>query len=505
MPRFTNCITAMGMALAVTSTHAFAEVTQEQLDSISTPDTVETSIGTLSFIDGAPKPETAALVYDYIDRMRGVDAFLKGMPAASLYGLIEGAHSLGTSEAHQVIIFDDLMGPESLFLTGNSSTMYLFPDLDLERDGPTVVQVPPGALGAFNDAYFRYMGDLGPAGPDKGEGGKYLILPPGYDGDVPDGYFVIESPSYSVWVFMRMSITDGKDAAYQTVADNLMVYPLSQADSPPAIELVSASGESFNTVHANNFKFYEELHAVIQKEPAGFPNPETAGLFASIGIEKGKPFAPDDRMRALLEDAIKIGNAAARSIVWYPREGVGLNGVSAYDDLKWVIAFAERDVFFDGPNDNLMSTDARVTFHYPYTAVTPAMATPREGTGSDYAMAYVDAKGQPFDGSKTYKLTMPPDVPVNNFWSFTVYDSQTRSMLQTDRNPPALDSIQNNPVANEDGTIDIYFGPEAPEGKEENWIQTVPGKSWFTAMRMYGPLAPWLEGEWRPSDISLVE
>lgn len=505
MPRIRNCMTAIGLALAVTSAPAFAEVAQEQLDSISTPDSVETSIGTLSFIDGAPKPETAEIVYDYLDRMRGVDAFLKGMPAASLYGLIEGAHSLGTSEAHQVIIFDQLMGNESLFLTANSSTMYLFPDLDLERDGPTVVDVPPGALGAFNDAYFRYIGDLGPAGPDKGEGGKYLILPPGYDGDVPDGYFVIESPTYSVWVFMRMSITDGIEAAYQTVADNLMVYPLSAADNPPAIELVSASGKAFNTIHANNFKFYEELHAVVQKEPAGFPNPETAGLFASIGIEKGKPFEPDERMRAILEDAIKIGNAAARSIVWYPREGVGLNGVSAYDDLNWVIAFAERDVFFDGPNDSVMSTDARVTFHYPYTAVTPAMATPREGTGSDYAMAYVDAKGQPFDGSKTYKLTMPPDVPVNNFWSFTVYDSQTRSMLQTDRNPPALDSIQNNPAANEDGTIDIYFAPEAPDGKEENWIQTVPGKSWFTAMRMYGPLAPWLEGDWRPSDISLVE
>ncbi|MBT7801179.1 MAG: DUF1254 domain-containing protein [Tateyamaria sp.] len=494
------------LALLICSTNlAVADVDQETLDSISTPDTLETSIGTLNFIDGAPMPETAETVYDFLDRSRGVDAFLKGMPAASVHMLIEGAHSQGAVEAHQVIITEKLLDANSLFLTGNSSTMYVIPDLDLERDGPTVLEAPAGALGAINDAYFRYIGDIGPAGPDKGEGGKYLILPPGYEGDVPSEYFVVKSPSYRVWIFMRMNVSDGLDAAYKNVTDNLKIYPLSKADNPPELELIEVSGNSFNTIHANDFNFYNELNAVVQKEPLSFLDSETRGLFASIGIEKGKPFAPDERMKNILIDAVAIGNAAARSIVWYPREDVNLEGVRPYDDQNWVLGFVDRNVFFNGEDGMTMNTDARVTFHYPYTAVTPAMATPREGSGSDYVIAYVDSEGSPFDGSKTYKVNLPPDVPVNNFWSFTVYDTQTRSMLQTGQKLPAIDSIQNNPEPNADGSMDIYFSAEAPKGFEENWVQTISDKSFFVILRMYGPLKPWLDQTWRPSDVMLVE
>jgi hypothetical protein len=160
---------------------------------ITTPDSVETSIGTLRFLDGAPYPETAEKAYEFLDTMRGVEAFLKGMPGASLRGLIHGSHSVGAVEYNQVLVFDKLMDSKSLFLTGNTSTMYVLPDFDLNKDGPMVLEAPAGMLGAFNDAWFRYMQDIGPAGPDKGEGGKYLVLPPDYKGDVPDGYFVVRS------------------------------------------------------------------------------------------------------------------------------------------------------------------------------------------------------------------------------------------------------------------------------------------------------------------------
>ena len=486
------------------STLAPAEVSKHTLDSISTPNEVKTSIGTLKFFDGAPLPETAKTVYDYLDRMRGVDAFLKGMPAASLLMLMKGIESIGADAAQKVVIFDKLMDAKSLYLTANPSTMYVLPNIDLKRDGPTVVVVPPGALGAFNDAYFRYMMDVGVAGPDKGKGGRYLVLPPGYEGKVPDGYVVVKSPSYRVMLFMRWSIAEGLEKAAKIVADNLKVYPLSRAGNPPALELISGSGKSYNTVHSNTFEFYQELNEVIQYEPIELLNPEIRGLFAAIGIEKGKPFKPDARMRAILEDAIKIGNAAARSIVWYPRDKVTLEGVHIYPDRKWVTAFVNKDVFFDGPDNWTMSTDARVTFHYPYTAVTPAMATPRPGTGSDYAMAFVDANGQPFNGAKTYKVTLPKGIPVNNYWSFTVYDSQTRSMLATDQPLPVLDSIKNHPKVNKDGSIDVYFSAKAPAGQKENWVQTDPKKSFFVILRMYGPLKPWFEQTWKPSDVELV-
>lgn len=495
----------LSAVLALAPLTAHAEVTQEQLDAISTPNEVETSIGTLRFIDGAPLPETSEMVYNYLDTMRGVDSFLKGIPAASVFMLIEGAHSLGAEEAHQVMIFDKLMDSNSLFLTGNSTTMYVVPDYDLERDGPTVVEVPPGALGAFNDAYFRYIGDVGPAGPDEGKGGKYLVLPPGYEGEVPEGYFVVQSPSYRVWHFMRMSVADGLEAAYSNVAENLRIYPLSQADNPPELELISASGKSFNTVHANNFQFYEELNSVVQKEPIDFFPPETRGLWASIGIEKGKPFAPDERMRKILEDAVAIGNASARSIVWHPRVDGTMEGVQTFEGMNWNSAFLNANVFFNGSDGQTMNTEARVTFHYPYTAVTPAMAKPRPGVGSDYRIAFLDAADEPFDGSKTYKVTMPPNPPVEDFWAFTLYDAQTRSMLQTDQPLPSLDSIQNDPKLNEDGSIDVYFAPEAPEGWEENWVQTIPGKSWFAILRMYGPKEEWLSGNYVPGEITLVE
>jgi len=481
---------------------AGAQVSKEVLDSISTPDQVETSIGTLEFLDGAPLPETAEKVYDYLDTMRGVDAFLKGMPGASLQGLIHGAHSQGALASHQVIYFDKLMDSQSLYLTGNTSTMYVLPNLDLERDGPTVLEAPAGMLGAFNDAWFRYVQDVGPAGPDKGKGGKYLILPPGYEGEVPAGYFVVRPRTYEVWVFMRASIANGLEAAEKNVKDNLRIYPLARKDNPPKMEFIGVSGNAFNTIHANNYTFYEHLNEVIQKEPLEMLDPETRGLFASIGMEKGKPFQPDERMKNILTDAVAIANAASRSILWYPRMDVEI-----YPDTHsaWTMGFVNKNVFFNGTDGQTMNSDARVLFHYPYTAVTPAMAVTIAGVGSDYGMAFLDSRKQPLDGSKTYKLHIPANPPAKDFWALTMYDNQTRSMLQTSQALPTLGSATEGLKQNADGSYDIYFSPKPPKGYENNWLATVPGKGWFVALRMYGPLEPWIEKTWRPSEIELVE
>ena len=484
-----------------------AQVSKEVLDSISTPNQVETSIGTLKFLDGAPYPETAERVYDYLDTMRGVDAFLKGMPGASLQALIHGNHDLGAVECHQVVITDKLMDSASLFLTANTSTMYVIPTLNLKRDGATVVEAPMGMLGAFNDAWFRYMQDIGPAGPDKGKGGKYLVLPPDYEGDIPEGYFAVKSKTYNVWVFMRASIAKGLDAAAKNVKENLRIYPLSKKDNPPIMEFISGSGVAFNTIHANNYLFYEHLNEWIQQEHIDMLDTETRGLFASIGIEKGKPFRPDERMKKILTDAVAIANAAARSIVWHPRTDGTMKGIKVYPgtDSAWLMAWVDKNVFFNGKDGKTMNSDARVMFHYPYTAVTPAMAVTKAGAGSDYGLAYVDSKKMPFDGSKTYKLNIPANPPAKDFWALTMYDNQTRSMLQTSQAFPTVGSQTEGLKQNEDGSYDIYFAPKPPKGFENNWLETVPGKGWFVGLRLYGPLEPWIEKIWRPGEIELVE
>ena len=233
-------------------------------------------------------------------------------------------------------------------------------------------------------------------------------------------------------------------------------------------------------------------------------DPVTKGIFASIGIEKGKEFAPDERMKKILTEAVVIGNAAARSITYYPRTDMNLSGVEIYPgtESSWLMAFSNKDVFFTSETGGF-NTDALDMFHYNYTAVTPAMAVTIEGAGSDYAIAFLDADKNPFDGAKKYKLHIPAKVPVNDFWAVTVYDSQTRSLLQTDQQFPSVGSQTEGFKQNEDGSYDVYFAPTAPEGYENNWLQTIPGKSFSVILRVYGPLKSWIEKTWMPGEVTL--
>lgn len=485
---------------------------EQQVASISTPDTVDTSIGTLKFFDGAPTPETASKVYDYLDTARAAEVFMKGIPAASVQALMDGPRAIGVDEPNKVLLYDNLMDSKSLFLTANTSTMYAMPSLNLKEWGPTVVEVPPGMLGAFNDAWFRYLGDVGPFGQDKGQGGKYLVLPPAYEGEVPSDYHVIESPSYRVWIFMRANIKNGLEVAEKNIRDNLKIYKLSEREKPTPTQFISGSGKEFNTVHPNDITFYDHLNEVVQYEPLSLIDDETRGLLASIGIEKGKEFNPDERMKRILKEGVALGNAAARSIVWYPRiEGSvdNMKGIKVYpdSDSNWIMAWVGRDVFFKSSETGGINSDARVMFHYPYTAVTPAMAKAGRmpGKGSDYAITYLDNRDQPFDGAKTYQITIPANVPVADFWALTVYDSQTRSMLKTSQPFPTVGSQSEGLRANRDGSYTVYFGPEAPQGFENNWIETIPGKSWFVAHRMYGPEKAWIEKTWRIGDVELTK
>lgn len=471
--------------------------------SIMTPDTVETRLGTLEFVDGFPTQATADACWENLDFLRGVETFLNGIPAASLES-IRRAHAVnGHTHSSHAMLAADLMDSNPLFLTGNTDTVYCSAILDLERDGPTVVEIPPKCgPGTVNDAFFRFVIDMGAPGPDRGIGGKYLILPPNSTMKEPEGYYVARSKSYTNWLILRGFLVNGKtDTAVRMFEEGLRIYPYDQREDPPEMTFTNLSKQVMNTIHANDVTFYEELHHVLQKEPIDFIDPEMRGLFASIGLQKGLPWSPDDRMARILREAVAVGNATARTILFRPRNETA----RIFDDRRWGTAFVGGDyrwLIHDGLGGR--NLDARTMFFYFATVNTPAMARKMVGVGSQYAGAYVDVDGDQLLGKNTYKLNIPADVPARDFWSVVIYDPQTRSELQTSQPFPSKNNKRDKLLTNEDGSVDLWFGPKPPAGKEANWIETVPGKGWFAILRLYGPLEPWFEKTWRPGDFELV-
>ena len=495
----TTALLLAGLGCAAADTSPQMKMTTPIPDSITTPESVDTRLGTLKFFDGFPDDATSDLVYDNLDFMRGVESFLNAMPGASMEAFRAGLASQGVDNNQSILIFEDLMDSHSLFLTGNTESIYNLAWLDTKA-GPLVIETPPNILGFIDTHWFEYVGDVGNAGPDKGKGGKYLLLPPGYDGEVPDGYFVLRSPSYGNLLFFRGFLENGStETAVGNTRELYKVYLLSEADNPPPMTFINGSSKEFNTVHANDFRFYEEVNAIVQYEPNEAYHPEVLGQLAAIGIEKGKPFAPDERMKKILTEAAAVGNATARTITFKTR----IEEAYFYPDSAWFTGFVGGSYQFL-LQPGVRNLDARVLFHYYATGITPAMAIKRVGVGSQYAAATTDAEGKPLDGSKTYKLHLPPNIPAKDFWSFVVYDNQTRSMLQTDQQFPSIGSDKTDIVTNADSSVDIWFGPTAPEGHEANWVQTVPGKGWNVVMRLYGPLESWFDKTWQPGEFELV-
>lgn len=464
---------------------------------IATPDEVETSIGKLKLHDGVPSAETSATIYDNLDRSRALQAYLLGLPIVNQIAMRNALREYGQVNTTDVI-WEDLVDSKTVELTANDNTVYSFIWLDTSK-GPLVVEIPPKVLGLIDDIWYRWVADVGITGEDHGKGGKYLILPPGYKGEVPDGYFVIRPSTYGNWMPFRSFLVDGSPKpGVDLVKKTLKIYPLGDETHSLPIKYVNLSGVPSTFVAPADYSFWGLLNQAIQEEPPEGSDPTTLGLFASIGIEKGKPFAPDERMKKILTDAANIGAVTARTIGYKMRDKNGF----IYPDGYW------RKPFFGGYkfeiSPGVSNLDGAIFFYFVATGVTPAMAEKMVGKGSQYPWTALDANGMPFDGAQTYKLHLPPHIPAKDFWSAIVYDTQTRSMLQTDQKFPSVSSQNKDVKANADGSIDVWFSPTAPKGMEGNWIQTIPGKSWFMILRLYGPLEPWFNQTWRPGEIERV-
>lgn len=530
-------ISSVAFILAASPT--LADVSTETVKSLSAPSTIDTRAGKLEFRDGVPTEEAAQKIYDTLDFTRALNVYNNSFRGASALAIVKGIQDIGAKPG-DVVIFSDLMDSSSLFLTANADTVYYFTGLDLSK-GPMVIEQPSGGIGTINDMWFSWVIDIGAPGPDRGLGGKYLIVGPDYNGPLPEGgYFIARAKTnFALYASRANLVSNDPKPAVENIKRNMKVYPYQPgafgtsiaqalegavriAGEPkiPETKFIEASGRSFNTIPPSDFRFFELINENVQNEPATSYDVELAGQLAAIGIVHGKPFKPNDRMKKILSDAAAVGQATGRALNWrfamkHP-EWAYYEG-SHWGNMLWEGGASfetppplfEKGMFKPLPSTGARTLDSRTAFYYGYTLDSPGMIMRIPGVGSQYLMGFLDADGKPFDGAKTYKVALPKGIPAEAFWSFTLYDNQTRSMLQTPQKYPRAGS-QNYPSpaaeAATDGVTTIYFSPTQPKGVARgNWIQTDPKKGWFTLLRLYSPLPSFFDKSWRPSEIEQVE
>lgn len=538
MKQFLSLFAALVACAALTLPHLAAAQTAPAIPPmLTTPDKVETGIGTLEFKDGVPSKATAEKLYDNLDTTYAFRAFMDNMRGVSIHALRKGMQDIGVKD-NEVLVFSGLMDAKSLFLTANADTIYVMGSLDLTK-GPVVLEAPPKFLGAVQDHWFRWVTDIGLPGPDRGEGGKYLIVPPGYDGQLPEGgFYVARARTNTIVWFGRSFLENHNDPkpVVDTIKKFTKVYPyapggvgtpiaeflagkakLGPVTPPPPTVFHEGSAKVMNTIPPNDWTYFELLNEVVQEEPATALDAELMGPLAAIGIIKGKPFAPDARMKKIMTEALAVANATSRSVFmtlrdptwyYYPNSAwYNYLFVTGYE-FETPIPMITPEGAKPFPATGFRTMDARTNFFYGITGITPAMAMRLTGVGSQYLLALQDADKQHFDGAKTYKVTLPKGIPESNFWSLTIYDNMTRSMLDTpQRFPRAGSQSYPSPAAepSADGSTTVYFAPTQPAGVARgNWIQTMPGKGWFLILRLYSPLEPFFTKAWRPSEIELV-
>jgi hypothetical protein len=442
---------------------------------------------------GQPAVDIIQELYDELDFQRAVQAYIWATPFVAMSAMLEGlARDYGATLTRQPI-FEQSVTPELTVFTGNNTTIYSFGHLDLKKHGPIVLEAPAGALGGLDNHWQYPLVDIGPFGPDKGKGGKFLILPPDYREEVPAGYFVVRSDTLQNFYLLRAVPKNGDTQGAVDVLRKARIYPLSAAANPPAMEWFNASGKTASTTFPTDYRYFELLAKDLTAEPPRPQNKDMLGMLAPLGIVHDKPFTPDARMRGILERAAKVGNAMSRTIAYNSR-----NPNRVYvEGSKWEFVFLTESATFE--TDSYRDVDASVTYAHQAFFTAEGMVKKIVGAGSQYLAAYKDGDGNWLDGGQSYSLHVPPNVPVEDFWSVMVYDAEKRSMIVNNQRP-GLDSNADLKT-NKDGSVDIYFGPKAPEGMENNWVKTIPGNGFFLYFRAYGPKKEFFDRSWQLDDL----
>ena len=455
--------------------------------------TVETRIGKLKFDNQYPSKDSLESLLDNMDFHGATQAYLWGIPIAAnanLQHYIDNVFKVRQGELLETASREEKLG----ILTANATTPYIIGTVNLQKTGPFVIDVPEGKLGGLvNDFWQRPVTDLGLAGPDKGQGAKYLIIPPGYKGDKPSGYRVIESPTNNIFYGTRFLENDPKKVAAQKA--KFRSYAYKDRANPPK-NLFPSPPAAYFWGPPRGMAFWERLHEILNREVVAERDRFFMAMLRRVGIEKGKPFNPTPHQRKILKEAAFVGEAMAKA------NDLAKRSTPPYwEGANWKIALgldpSQRQAHYD-------QLDERAEWFYEAVTTSAGMVTTTPGLGSVYLANYTDKDGDWLDGGKHYKLHIPPNPPAEQFWSIAVYSWDTRTLIDNEQKRSAQ-SLRQDLIKNADGSVDLYYGPTAPKGKEKNWVQTIPGQGWWVYLRFYAPTKAYFDKSWSMGNFEKMD
>jgi hypothetical protein len=452
-----------------------------------------TRLGNLPLENGYPTADTARRLYDELDLQRATQAYLWALPAVGFKALYDAQSKTMGVRNGDLLLYRTLQDKAGM-LTPNITTLYAFSFWDLAAQGPLVVEVPAGlTAGGVLDIWQQPITDMGQTGPDKGLGGKYLILPPGSPAVEAPGFRIVRSPSKQVW-FGTRGLSPDKAAAEATVRQHRL-YGWSQRANPPASVYSEVGGRPWQSAQPTDLTYWRLLSELYANEPVAPRDRMLFGMLSPLGLTPGQAFNPDARQARILGEGAQLGDLMARTIAYEKRTP----GATVYPGKHWEYAVL-FDLDQESPDKRRVQFEERSSWFYEAIAMSVGMQGRIVGFGQVYLEASKDGQGQWLDGGRTYRMRVPAGAPVKQFWSITLYDNLSRGPVITSQGAADLSSRKPDLVTNADGSVDVFFGPLKPAGAT-NWIQTTPGKGWFAYFRFYGPTEAYFAKSWQLNDI----
>ena len=458
----------------------------------------DSTSGTEIKMDGElPSKESIPKLFDEMDFQQATQCYLWGLPIVAFAEWQQQQYKTFNATSNDLILYNnynDRLG----ILTANATTPYIVSFIDLAANGPTVIEMPAGhTAGGLADFWQREQAVIGEMGPDKGKGGKYILVPPTMKDFKAAGYFIV--PCNTVNVFFGFRTLDPDPKVTETLLKQVKIYPYDKRANPTATRIISPpAGKKWLGIQPSGIAYWERLHAILQNEPVEDRDRFFMAWLINLGIEKGKPFNPDERQKKILIAAAEKGQQMAMANSFEKR----FKDVKHWPDKKWDYVMIIKDPSQHA--DNYDEFFERTSYFYEAVTYSKAMITKIPNVGQAYLGSYFDNTGNWLDGGKNYTLNVPANPPAVNFWSITIYDVATRCLIDNPQKNADLSS-RKDLMKNADGSVDLYFGPKAPAGKEKNWVQTLPGKHWFTYMRFYGPTQAYFDKSWKMDDIKEVK